>query len=115
MSKMICFIVLSYSLLYAQNNQQESQILSWEIAIPANEPTKVIMYDSDSTHSFTLFDNILTQEQKVIFITQPMYFSEKNKYKDEIVLPFPQTQSGLYYIRYSNKDTSYVKKMIFLK
>lgn len=109
------FLINTTALIYSQGNQQKTQITHYEVDIPANMLTKIIMYNSDSTNFFTLFDNIIEQEQKVIFIIQPTFFSEKSNYKNEIVLPFPKIESGMYSIHYTNKDTSFVKKMVFLK
>jgi len=115
MWKIIFLIIISYFWVYSQKTQQKTHITSYEVDIPANKFTKIIMYNTDSTNSFTLFDNIIERKQKVIFIIQPIYFIERNNYKNEIVLPFPITNSGMFYIHYSNQDTSYVKKMVFLK
>jgi len=111
MSKILILIFISFLTIYSQ----ESHITKYEVDIPANKLTKIIMFNADSTNSFTLFDNIIEQKQKVIFIIQPLYFSERNKYHNEIVLPFPRITSGLYSIHYLNQDTSFVKKMLFLK
>ncbi|HSW55460.1 MAG TPA: hypothetical protein VLH59_10235 [Ignavibacteriaceae bacterium] len=104
------FLITTTALIYSQANQQKVQITSSEFEIPANMLTKIVLYNSDSTNSFTLFDNIIEQRQKVIFIIQPTFFTEKSNYKNEIVLPFPKIESGMYSIHYSNKDTSFVKK-----
>jgi len=116
MWKMIFLILISFfTIVFSQSAQQEAQITSYEVNIPAHKITKIIMYNSDSTNCFTIFDNIIEKKQKLIFIVQPMYFMERNIYKNAIVLPFPKTNSGIFYISYSNKDTSFVKKMVFLK
>jgi len=115
MWKIIFLLIVAYALLYSQNVKQKAQITSYEVNIPANKLTKITMYNPDSTEAFTLFENIIEQKQKIIFIVQPIYFSERDNYKNEIVLPFPKTTSGVFYIKYSNQDTSFIKKMIFLK
>ena len=115
MWKMFLFVFISSFLVYSQDNQTKAQITSYEVYIPANKLTKIIMCDSDSTNYFILFDSIIQQKQKVIFLVQPYYFNERCKYQDAIVIPFPNVNSGMYLIHYSNKDTSFVQKMIFLE
>lgn len=117
MWRIIFLFLIPFSvLIHSQNDQQKKPwITRYEFEIPANLLTKIVMYNSDSTTSFTLFENIIEIKQKVVFITQPAYFFEKNNYKDDIVIPYPKTESGLYSIHYLNKDTSFVKKMVFLK
>lgn len=107
-----CFLTLN---LFAQNQNRESHIISEEIKLQANVRTKIFLYNRDSTETFILFDNIITKPEKLVFIFQPNYYEERNKYKDAIVLPFPLLKSDLYYIKFVTKDTSYVKKFLFMQ
>jgi hypothetical protein len=90
---MIFLFLMTTALIYSQDNKKTAQITSYEVIIPENMLTKIVMYNSDSTNSFVLLDNIIEQKQKVVFIVQPSYFTERNNYKDEIILPFPQVES----------------------
>lgn len=109
------FMIISFSLSYSQNDNTKAQITNFEVEIPANKLTKINMYNSDSSKVFVLFDNILEQNQKVLFIVQPTFYQERGNYENYIVLPFPKINSGLYFIHFENQDTCFVKKMVFLK
>jgi hypothetical protein len=115
MRKFFLLLIISFFSIYPQSALPKAQIVSYEVDIHANEITKIILYNADSTISYTLFNNIIKQNQKLVFITQPQYFIERKKYLNKITIPFPATVSGLYYIYYYSPDTCYTKKMLFLK
>lgn len=97
------------------NGQNKAQITSYEFDVKANEHCLIILYNQDSTKSFTLFDNILEKSQKIIFIIQKEFYKERLKYPDKIVLPFPLLDSGMYNLIFQENDKVNKKKIIFLK
>lgn len=115
MNRVFFLVLVPLLCVYSQSVRQKSHTTTYEVTVPANELTKITMYNADSTHSFILFENIIEKKQKLIFIIQPTYFSQRTRYKNEIVLPFPKVKSGAYFIKFSNRDTTYNKEMIFLK
>jgi hypothetical protein len=115
MRKLLFLLLISFFSVYPQSALTKAQIVSYEVDIHANETIKIVLYNADSTISYTLFNNIIGQNQKLVFITQPQYFIERKKYLNKITIPFPTLVSGLYYIYYYSPDTCYTKKMLFLK
>ncbi len=112
----LILIILLISITNAQEtHKSNSHIISKEITISPNVRTTITLTNADSSQQFILFDNILEKTQEVIFIHQPYYFSEREKIKDKIVLPFPIIKPGMYYIQYSSTDTCYTNKFIYLE
>ncbi|MGE5436227.1 MAG: hypothetical protein ACM3O3_03285 [Syntrophothermus sp.] len=94
--------------------QEGPWIYSSKFEIAANERCTISLYNKDSTMSFVLFDNILEKAQEIVFITQSKYHSEKDKYPNAIVLPFPIIENGLYYLKYQSGDKIKIEKIFFL-
>lgn len=110
--KIILFIIIVNIISAAQG---KSQITFYEFEIPENTHCKIILYDQDSTKSFTLFDNILEKPQKLILYLQKEFYKEKYNYPDKIVLPFPILDSGMYYLHFQKNEQVDKQKIIFLK
>lgn len=116
MFKVIIFIMVFPCFIYAQRAIWEGpHSIGMQYNIPANKLTRIVLYNSDSTKTYTLFDNILERSQKLIILHQPSYYLHKYEYKDDMVIPYPILEYGLYYINYCNSDTCYTQKFYLIR
>lgn len=122
LKKLFMIIVLAsiavVSLLHiinAQNEPNPFSVYDMDYDIEANKKTTIELYNIEGEKIFMLFDNILSRDQKITFYFQPDFWEHKCENDSELALPLPMLENGVYFVRCISPDTSYARKIVFMK
>lgn len=117
--KIFYFVFLLLSINTYCQNQTFSQANTWNISelfsIERNKRTTITLFNKDSSIVYCLFDNEIYKDISLRFLLSEKYLELKSNYNEDIILPLPPLKNELYFIKYTNDDTTFTRKFIYLK
>lgn len=118
MKTTIFLLIIMFSTTLCQEKQlslEETWNVSESFNLKKNIRTTISMYDQDSMTVFYLFDNIVIKDASLRFILSDQYWCDRGRYDDDLILPLPPLENKLYYIKFSSKEYTFIKKFLYIK
>jgi hypothetical protein len=75
--------------------------IGFQIFVPSNDRTKILICNEDKTIEHLLFDSTLEKNDSLYFIFEGMSEKERSNYWGLKLYSIPLFKSGIYYIEYS--------------
>ena len=119
MLKLIGFLALFFLLYTTTSNAQFKSILDskykkfnigFKVQVPANQKIQIAFYNQDSSFKKILLDTSFQKKQKVIFLFNEIFESEKQNYSKHYIVPIPNVNSGVYYLEMIVKEKFLITK-----
>ncbi len=115
-------LLLHLTQVYCQNqfvgiasSKTNSHFIGYEFHAKAKERVQLSLILQDSSIHVILLDSTFNAHKRIILTFKTEKKDILQRYPGSLILLYPEMKEGIYFIQFTNNDTTIVRKFLFMK
>jgi hypothetical protein len=120
-SFLLCVVLLSQP-VHAQipahaivSSKTGAHFVGLQFDVVPNDHVRLELLSADSSKSFTILDSTFLSAKTLVLAVPSEKEELSSRYRDALVLSYPNVKGGIYLIRYTRNDHTSIQKVLLMK